>query len=40
MSDNVQKFVLHLLTSNVGEVILLVVGLALQDRSGFSVFPI
>lgn len=40
MFDNVQKFVLHLLTSNVGEVILLIVGLAFQDASGFSVFPI
>ena len=40
MFNNIQKFVLHLLTSNVGEVILLVVGLAFQDESGFSVFPL
>ena len=40
MFDNIQKFVLHLLTSNVGEVILLVAGLAFIDDSGFSVFPI
>lgn len=40
MFDNIQKFILHLLTSNVGEVITLVVGLAFQDASGFSVFPI
>lgn len=40
MFDNIQKFILHLLTSNVGEVILLICGLAFQDRSGFSVFPI
>ncbi|KAI0017376.1 potassium/sodium eff [Xylariomycetidae sp. FL0641] len=40
MFDNVQKFILHLLTSNVGEVILLICGLAFQDPSGFSVFPI
>lgn len=40
MFDNIQKFILHLLTSNVGEVILLIVGLAFRDRSGFSVFPI
>ncbi|KUI68759.1 Calcium-transporting ATPase 3 [Cytospora mali] len=40
MFDNVQKFILHLLTSNVGEVILLIIGLAFQDKSGFSVFPI
>lgn len=40
MFDNIQKFILHLLTSNVGEVILLIVGLAFKDDSGFSVFPI
>ncbi|KAI1460391.1 potassium/sodium eff [Annulohypoxylon moriforme] len=40
MFDNIQKFVLHLLASNVGEVILLICGLGFQDQSGFSVFPI
>ncbi|EXJ56842.1 hypothetical protein A1O7_07186 [Cladophialophora yegresii CBS 114405] len=40
MFDNIQRFVLHLLTSNVGEVILLICGLGFQDRSGFSVFPL
>lgn len=40
MFDNIQKFVLHLLTSNVGEVILLICGLAFQDQSGYSVFPL
>lgn len=40
MFDNIQKFVLHLLTSNVGEVILLVAGLGFIDESGFSVFPV
>lgn len=40
MFDNIQKFVLHLLTSNVGEVILLVAGLGFVDDSGFSVFPV
>jgi potassium/sodium efflux P-type ATPase len=40
MFDNIQKFVLHLLTSNVGEVILLIAGLGFQDASGFSVFPL
>lgn len=39
MFDNVQKFVLHLLSSNVGEVILLIAGLGFRDASGFSVFP-
>ncbi|KIX01606.1 potassium/sodium efflux P-type ATPase, fungal-type [Rhinocladiella mackenziei CBS 650.93] len=40
MFDNIQRFVLHLLTSNVGEVILLICGLGFQDESGFSVFPL
>ena len=40
MFDNIQKFVVHLLTSNVGEVILLIAGLGFQDRSGHSVFPL
>jgi Na+-exporting ATPase len=40
MFDNIQKFVLHLLTSNVGEVILLIVGLGFIDDNGFSVFPV
>jgi P-type Na+/K+ transporter len=40
MFDNIQKFVLHLLTSNVGEVILLICGLGFRDTLGFSVFPL
>lgn len=40
MFDNIQKFILHLLTSNVAEVILLIVGLGFQDKAGFSVFPL
>ena len=40
MFDNIQKFVLHLLCGNVAEVILLIVGLAFQDESGSSVFPL
>lgn len=40
MFDNIQTFVLHLLTSNVGEVTLLIVGLGFQDELGFSVFPL
>lgn len=40
MFDNIQRFVLHLLTSNVGEVILLICGLGFQDNIGFSVFPL
>jgi potassium/sodium efflux P-type ATPase len=40
MFDNIQKFILHLLSSNVGEVILLIAGLGFRDESGYSVFPI
>lgn len=40
MFDNIQKFVLHLLASNVGEVVLLIVGLAFRDNDNFSVFPL
>ncbi|KIV84966.1 potassium/sodium efflux P-type ATPase, fungal-type [Exophiala sideris] len=40
MFDNIQRFVLHLLVANVGEVILLICGLGFQDSSGFSVFPL
>ncbi|KAL8807131.1 MAG: hypothetical protein Q9200_004786 [Gallowayella weberi] len=40
MFDNIQKFILHLLTSNIAEVILLIVGLGFQDSAGFSVFPL
>ncbi|KAI6714197.1 hypothetical protein JHW43_003318 [Diplocarpon mali] len=38
--DNIQKFILHLLKSNIGEVILLIAGLGFQDSSGQSVFPL
>ncbi|KAK5676447.1 hypothetical protein LTS10_010747 [Elasticomyces elasticus] len=38
--DNIQKFLLHLLISNISQVILLLVGLAFQDRDGISVFPL
>lgn len=40
MFDNIQKFILHLLTSNVAEVILLILGLAFRDERSFSVFPL
>jgi Na+-exporting ATPase len=40
MFDNIQKFVLHLLSSNVGEVILLIAGLGFQDNTNVSVFPL
>ncbi|KAH8776558.1 hypothetical protein F5883DRAFT_249146 [Diaporthe sp. PMI_573] len=38
--DNIQKFLLHLLISNIAQVILLLVGLAFRDNSGASVFPL
>jgi P-type Na+/K+ transporter len=40
MFDNICKFALHLLCSNVGEVILLIIGLAFRDADGVSVFPL
>ncbi|KAF2264651.1 Na+-exporting ATPase [Lojkania enalia] len=40
MFDNIQKFVLHLLTSNVGEVVLLIFGLGFRDNNNLSVFPL
>lgn len=40
MADNIHKFILHLLTSNVGEVMLLIIGLGFQDDRGLSVFPL
>ncbi|PWN25491.1 potassium/sodium eff [Jaminaea rosea] len=38
--DNIQRFIIALLVANVGEVILLLVGLAFQDRTGESVFAL
>ncbi|PGG96331.1 potassium/sodium efflux P-type ATPase, fungal-type [Helicocarpus griseus UAMH5409] len=40
MFENIQKFILHLLTSNVGEVVLLIAGLGFQDSTRLSVFPL
>jgi P-type Na+/K+ transporter len=37
--DNIQKFLLHLLTSNIAQVVLLMVGLVFQDSEGHSIFP-
>ncbi|KAL0072259.1 hypothetical protein AAF712_000020 [Marasmius tenuissimus] len=37
---NVQRFILHLLATNVGEVILLVIGLVFRDGADRSVFPL
>lgn len=38
--DNIQKFLLHLLISNIAQVILLLIALAFQDEDGNSVFPL
>lgn len=38
--DNICRFVLHLLCSNVGEVILLIIGLAFRDGNNVAVFPL
>ncbi|KAG6037764.1 hypothetical protein E4U41_004793 [Claviceps citrina] len=38
--DNIQKFLLHLLTSNLAQVILLLIGLAFEDVEKVSVFPL
>jgi hypothetical protein len=37
--DNIQKFLLHLLSSNIAQVVLLMVGLAFKDVNGNSIFP-
>jgi Na+-exporting ATPase len=37
---NIQRFILHLLTTNVAEVVLLIIGLCFQDKDGESVFPL
>ncbi|KAI9144873.1 hypothetical protein BKA69DRAFT_641346 [Paraphysoderma sedebokerense] len=37
--NNIQKFVSHLLSTNIAEVILLIIGLAFQDEGGRSIFP-
>ncbi|KAI4865718.1 potassium/sodium eff [Hypoxylon rubiginosum] len=38
--DNIQKFLLHLLISNIAQVLLLLIGLAFKDGEGKSVFPL
>jgi len=38
--DNIQKFVLHLLSQNVGQALILLIGLAFKDAEGISVFPL
>jgi len=38
--DNIQKFLMHLLISNISQVVLLLIGLAFRDDHGVSVFPL
>merc|ERR1712000_779700 len=38
--DNIQKFILHVLSENVAQALTLLVGLAFKDDSGVSVFPL
>jgi len=38
--DNIQKFLMHLLISNIAQVILLLIGLAFKDTDNHSVFPL
>jgi Ca2+-transporting ATPase len=40
MSDNIQKFALHLLAGNIAQAAFLVGGLGFKDVDGFSVFPL
>ncbi len=40
MAENIQKFVLHLLSQNVAQAIFLLIGLAFKDNDGYSVFPL
>ncbi|KAH7051338.1 potassium/sodium efflux P-type ATPase [Macrophomina phaseolina] len=38
--DNIQKFLLHLLISNISQVLLLLIGLSFKDSHNNSVFPL
>ncbi|KAI1421144.1 hypothetical protein F5Y12DRAFT_58859 [Xylaria sp. FL1777] len=38
--DNIQKFILHLLISNISQVLLLLIGLAFKDNDSQSIFPL
>lgn len=38
--DNIQKFLMHLLISNIAQVLLLLIGLSFQDSAGHSIFPL
>lgn len=38
--DNIQKFLMHLLISNISQVVLLLIGLAFRDSDNVSIFPL
>ncbi|KAI1276918.1 hypothetical protein F5Y07DRAFT_117369 [Xylaria sp. FL0933] len=38
--DNIQKFILHLLISNISQVLLLLIGLVFKDEDSQSIFPL
>ena len=38
--DNIKSFALHLLAGNVGQAIVLMIGLAFKDQENLSVFPL
>lgn len=40
MFDNIQKFILHLLSENIAQACTLLIGLAFKDSTGLSVFPL
>lgn len=40
MFDNIQKFILHLLSQNIAQACILLIGLAFKDTDDLSVFPI
>lgn len=40
MFDNIQKFVLHLLSQNIAQALVLLIGLVFKDSDGRSVFPL
>ncbi|KAG0212826.1 Na+ ATPase [Mortierella sp. GBA30] len=39
MFANIQKFIQHLMSANVAEIVVLIIGLAFKDENGNSVFP-
>lgn len=40
MFDNIQKFILHVLAENIAQAFTLLIGLAVKDARGISVFPL